>query len=88
MMQMHSNMKFVLEGHAAIVAINEAIDKNDPDELFRALNNPAARLLNLNEGNKDGYQNELTEEKRKKADATEAKVIFRCFCPNIQYSFG
>eukprot|EP00794_Sanderia_malayensis_P010081 gene10081-11111_t len=59
--------------HAAIVAINEAIDRNDPEELFRVLSDPAAKLLNLIEYNKVGYQNKLAEEKKKKADAAEAK---------------
>ena len=60
--------------HAAIVAINEAIDKNDPDELFKVLSNPEARLLNLYEANKVGYQNKLVEEKARKTAAAEAKV--------------
>eukprot|EP00795_Rhopilema_esculentum_P006085 gene6085-11469_t len=59
--------------HAAIVAINETIDKNDPDELFKVLSNPAARLLNLYESNKVGYQNKLAEEKHRKTAAAEAK---------------
>ena len=60
--------------HAAIVAINEAIDRNDPDELFKVLSNPEARLLNLYEINKVGYQNKLAEEKARKTIAAEAKV--------------
>ena len=61
--------------HAAIVAINETIDKNDPDELFKVLSNPAARLLNLYESNKVGYQNKLAEEKHRKTAAADAKAI-------------
>ena len=60
--------------HAAIVAINEAIDKNDPDELFKVLSNPEARILNLYEANKVGYQIKLAEEKARKTAAAEAKV--------------
>ena len=60
--------------HAAIVAINEAIDKNDPDELFKVLSNPEARILNLYEANKVGYRNKLSEEKARKTAAAEAKV--------------
>jgi len=59
--------------HAAIVAINEAIDKNDPDELFKVLSNPEARILNLYEANKVGYQIKLAEEKARKTAAAEAK---------------
>ncbi|XP_069481247.1 ras GTPase-activating-like protein IQGAP1 isoform X2 [Ambystoma mexicanum] len=53
--------------HAAVIAINEAIDHGDPGETFTALRNPNAMLVNLNETQAPGYQEVLYRAKQSKA---------------------
>ena len=65
---------FPVAVHAAIVAINEAIDKRDSDELMKALDNPTARLINVQDSNRDGYRDTLYDAKKAKEAASDAKV--------------
>jgi hypothetical protein len=53
--------------HAAILAINEAIDHGVAAETLTALNNPAAGLLNIESGHAERYQSSLASAKAEKA---------------------
>lgn len=67
--------------HAAILVINEAIDKRVPDETFQSLLNPAAMLAKIEEANKDRYQVELYRAKRSKEDKSQERVrVFVVHC--------
>ncbi|XP_070541740.1 ras GTPase-activating-like protein IQGAP1 isoform X2 [Ptychodera flava] len=61
--------------HAAIIAINEAIDKGQPDVTVAALENPSAHLLNIRFKNQDGYQDILAAAKASKAEAVLNKSL-------------
>lgn len=60
--------------HAAVIAINEAIDKEDAEATFKALQNPNATLQNLSKDNEGDYQNILHAAKRSKEVTTLNKV--------------
>ena len=80
--------------HAAIIAINEAIDKEDAEETMKALRNPSAMLVNLAEDLPDNYQATLYEAKMTKAEIAKNKVLWsglmeqrwRNFCLTHVYS--
>ena len=59
--------------HAAIVAINEAIDHGNPNDTVNALKNPDAKLQDVNPGEAQDYQNLLSESKRIKCEQTNLK---------------
>ncbi|NXP48122.1 IQGA2 protein, partial [Heliornis fulica] len=52
--------------HAAVIAINEAIEKGVAEKTIVTLRNPNAKLLNVDEELAVDYQNELFEAKRRK----------------------
>ncbi|XP_053336837.1 ras GTPase-activating-like protein IQGAP2 [Clarias gariepinus] len=52
--------------HAAVIAINEAIDKGQAEGTMSALHNPNAMLRNTNEELAQDYQHILSQSKRKK----------------------
>ena len=60
--------------HAAVLVINEAIDKQIPNETYQSLLNPAAMLTKVEEGNKERYQDELYRAKRSKEDKSQERV--------------
>ena len=60
--------------HAAVLVINEAIDKQKADETYQSLLNPAAMLVKLEEENKQRYQDELYRAKRSKEDKSQERV--------------
>ncbi|XP_072004464.1 ras GTPase-activating-like protein IQGAP1 [Engystomops pustulosus] len=60
--------------HAAVIAINEAIDRGVPAETFTALKNPNAMLVNLNEPLSTVYQNTLYQAKQHKTDNAKKRV--------------
>ena len=62
--------------HAAIIAINEAIDKEDAEETMKALRNPSAMLVNLAEDLPGNYQATLYEAKMTKAEIAKNKVLW------------
>lgn len=53
--------------HAAVIAINEAIDKQVASDTMTALRNPNACLLNIDNNSQDTYQDCLYEAKMAKA---------------------
>lgn len=68
--------------HAAIIAINEAIDKEEAEETMKALRNPSAMLLNLADDLPENYQVTMYEAKKTKADIARNKVhaLAGCNC--------
>ncbi|PNF36843.1 hypothetical protein B7P43_G08858, partial [Cryptotermes secundus] len=52
--------------HAAIIAINEAIDRKDPSEILKCLSNPAARLQHLYPPYAAFYQEDMKNAKLNK----------------------
>lgn len=69
--------------HAAVIAINEAVDRGDVDVTAVALRNPNAMLKHLQEALVSVYQEMLCQAKRKKCDHAARRVRLRCF--RIQY---
>ncbi|KAK3096452.1 hypothetical protein FSP39_000292 [Pinctada imbricata] len=61
--------------HAAIIAINEAVDKQDVSETMMALRNPSAMLVNLSEETPEDYQSLLFEAKQTKAEIARNKSM-------------
>ena len=60
--------------HAAVIAINEAIEHQVPENTLHALNNPAAHLNNMYDDLADMYQNVLYDAKQNKAEIARNKV--------------
>uniref|UniRef100_A0A7N6FD72 IQ motif containing GTPase activating protein 2 n=1 Tax=Anabas testudineus TaxID=64144 RepID=A0A7N6FD72_ANATE len=54
--------------HAAVIAINEAIDKGQAIVTMKALNNPNAMLRNIQEALSQDYQDTLSQAKTRKQD--------------------
>lgn len=62
--------------HAAVIAINDAIDRQIPVETFAAMRNPNAMLVNLEEPLAPTYQSTLYQAKRDKTENARNKVKF------------
>lgn len=60
--------------HAAVIAINEAIEKGVADQTIITLRNPNAMLLNVDEELAQQYQTELLEAKKRKEENARLKV--------------
>lgn len=60
--------------HAAVIAINEAVDKQVADDTYAALQNPNATIQNLNPDNKQQYQDILYDAKERKRTITLNKA--------------
>ncbi|XP_039945590.1 ras GTPase-activating-like protein IQGAP2 isoform X6 [Hirundo rustica] len=60
--------------HAAVIAINEAVEKGIAEQTIVTLRNPNAMLLNVDEELAQDYQNELFDAKRKKESNARLKV--------------
>ncbi|XP_042731088.1 ras GTPase-activating-like protein IQGAP2 isoform X5 [Lagopus leucura] len=60
--------------HAAVIAINEAIEKGIAEQTIATLRNPNAMLLNVDEELAQDYQNELFDAKRRKQSSARLKV--------------
>uniref|UniRef100_A0A670ZE08 IQ motif containing GTPase activating protein 1 n=1 Tax=Pseudonaja textilis TaxID=8673 RepID=A0A670ZE08_PSETE len=59
--------------HAAVIAINEAIDHQIPTETFLAMKNPNAMLVNLDETLAPVYQSTLHQAKQDKAESARKR---------------
>uniref|UniRef100_A0A8C3PS61 IQ motif containing GTPase activating protein 2 n=1 Tax=Calidris pygmaea TaxID=425635 RepID=A0A8C3PS61_9CHAR len=59
--------------HAAVIAINEAIEKGIAEQTIATLRNPNAMLLNVDEELAQDYQNELFDAKRRKESNARLK---------------
>ncbi|KAM9313158.1 ras GTPase-activating-like protein IQGAP1 [Gastrophryne carolinensis] len=60
--------------HAAVIAINEAIDRGNPADTFTALRNPNAMLVNLSEPLATVYQDTLYRAKHHKMDNAKNRI--------------
>lgn len=60
--------------HAAVIAINEAIDHRIPADTFAALKNPNAMLVNLEEPLASTYQDVLYQAKQDKMTNAKNRV--------------
>ena len=60
--------------HAAVMAINEVLEKEDVAETLRALQNPAACLVDVQLENGPRYQVSLLSAKREKSSNAGAHV--------------
>ena len=70
--------------HAAILAVNDALEKEISSELFAALSNPNTCLKNLEVENADRYQNSLYQAKKSKADAASMSQVKCVWCVWIE----
>lgn len=61
--------------HAAVIAINEAVEKGIAEQTIVTLRNPNAMLLSVDEELAQDYQNELFDAKRKKQSNARLKVV-------------
>uniref|UniRef100_A0A8C4SZ75 IQ motif containing GTPase activating protein 2 n=1 Tax=Erpetoichthys calabaricus TaxID=27687 RepID=A0A8C4SZ75_ERPCA len=59
--------------HAAVIVINEAIDKGTPDQTLSALKNPNALLKNIQDNLAQEYQSELSQTKNSKVQNSKSK---------------
>ncbi|XP_014820490.1 PREDICTED: ras GTPase-activating-like protein IQGAP2 isoform X4 [Calidris pugnax] len=59
--------------HAAVIAINEAVEKGIAEQTIATLRNPNAMLLNVDEELAQDYQNELFDAKRRKESNARLK---------------
>lgn len=60
--------------HAAVIAINEAIDRGQAPVTMAALNNPNAMLKNAKEALAEDYQDTLSQAKTRKLNQSSRKV--------------
>ncbi|XP_041464345.1 ras GTPase-activating-like protein IQGAP1 isoform X3 [Lytechinus variegatus] len=63
--------------HAAVIAINEAIDKQVPSDTMTALRNPNALMQNIDDNNQDAYQDCLYDAKLAKAQIALNKASLK-----------
>ena len=63
--------------HAAVIAINEAIDHQVAPDTLAALQNPMAHLVNVSEDLDDSYQATLFAAKQHKSEIAQNKVELR-----------
>ena len=62
--------------HAAIMAVNEALEKEDSAETIAALRNPNTCLVKVEGGNAERYQAILIQAKRDKGTRAQVKTLF------------
>lgn len=60
--------------HAAVIAINEAVDRGQASVTMGALNNPNAMLRNPQEALAQEYQDTLSQAKARKQDQSSGRV--------------
>ncbi|GCB67318.1 hypothetical protein scyTo_0005108 [Scyliorhinus torazame] len=61
--------------HAAVIAINDAVEKGVPAETLTAMKNPNAMLVNLDSAQNQQYQNTLSAAKREKMTNARNKGV-------------
>uniref|UniRef100_A0ABM5FTN1 Ras GTPase-activating-like protein IQGAP2 isoform X1 n=1 Tax=Pogona vitticeps TaxID=103695 RepID=A0ABM5FTN1_9SAUR len=59
--------------HAAVIAINEAIEKGVADQTIKTLKNPNAMLVNVDDNLAHAYQKELLQAKKRKEENARLK---------------
>ena len=60
--------------HAAVIAINDAIEHQDANSTLEALRNPSAHLVEVTSDNAEDYQSALYQAKSTKAAQALVKV--------------
>lgn len=60
--------------HAAVIAINEAVDRGQASVTMGALNNPNAMLRNTQEALAQDYQDTLSQTKARKQNQSAGRV--------------
>uniref|UniRef100_A0A671TJW3 IQ motif containing GTPase activating protein 2 n=1 Tax=Sparus aurata TaxID=8175 RepID=A0A671TJW3_SPAAU len=60
--------------HAAVIAINDAVDRGQASVTMGALNNPNAMLKNIHEALAQDYQDTLSQEKARKQNQSSGRV--------------
>ena len=65
--------------HAAVIAINDAIDHQVADHTLEALRNPSAHLVDVTTDYAEDYQSALYQAKSTKAVQALAKVCYYNF---------
>lgn len=60
--------------HAAVIAINDAVEKGQMSVTMGALNNPNAMLKNIQEALAQEYQDALSQAKARKQDQSSGRV--------------
>lgn len=60
--------------HAAVIAINEAIDRGQASVTMGALKNPNAMLKNTEEALAQDYQDKLSQTKTRKLNQSSGRV--------------
>lgn len=65
---------FLILVHAAVIAVNEAIDRQVTEDTVAALENPAVHLVNVNTELSEEYQAVLYAAKYSKAEIARNKV--------------
>lgn len=70
--------------HAAVIAINEAVDRGQASVTMGALNNPNAMLRNTQEPLAQEYQDTLSQTKSRKRDQSSGRVRRQ----TLQWSLG
>lgn len=60
--------------HAAVIAINEAVDRGQATLTMGAMNNPNAMLKNLEEALAQDYQDTLSQAKARKMSQSSGRV--------------
>lgn len=61
--------------HAAVIAINEAIEKGVAEQTITTLRNPNAVLTSVDDSLAQEYQRELWEAKKRKEETARLKVF-------------
>ncbi|XP_030620929.1 ras GTPase-activating-like protein IQGAP1 [Chanos chanos] len=61
--------------HAAVIAINDAIDHGDPAGTLAAMKNPNAMLVNLDDGAAQDYQDTLSQAKAEKVANSRKRIV-------------
>lgn len=61
--------------HAAVIAINEAIEKGIAEQTVKTLRNPNAVLTLIDDSLAQEYQKELWEAKKRKEENARLKVV-------------
>lgn len=74
--------------HAAVIAINEAVDRRVPADTFTALRNPNAMLVNLDEVLASTYQDVLYQAKQNKMANAKNRVKNEMSILRDLYSFA
>ena len=74
--------------HAAVIAINEAIDHQESVATLEAMKNPAALLVNIKDCLKCSYQQAMFRAKQSKAEVVQNKVCIQQLPPCLMNSIS